>query len=329
MMLVPSQNPDGVDIVGDWYRSTLGTPAEGSGPPALYHHYTGHDNNRDWYAFTQVETRYIVDSLYTPWDPGDRQRHPPAGRQCGPDLHPALHGSGGAQHRSDPHRGHQLARDGDGVADDRRRKDRHGDQRLVRPVVAGAPVLPQPPRRPDPDRDGERPPGDGVDVPFSAWGRDGATMRGSPAGTIRRCGPAGPGRSATSSTTRSAPPGRSWSRRPATGGLAAELCGARRSRPRPRAPLAGRDACPSAYLIPKAQPDRQALHRLLWTLAARPGGDPGDGAAVTAGERTYPAGSYAVVTAQPFGATPMRCWSASTIPTSASTPAGRPRRRTT
>src|SRR5581483_1457556 len=69
ILLVPSQNPDGVDIVGDWYRSTLDTPAEGTSPPELYHHYTGHDNNRDWYAFTQPETRYVVDSLYTPWDP--------------------------------------------------------------------------------------------------------------------------------------------------------------------------------------------------------------------------------------------------------------------
>ncbi len=69
VMLVPSQNPDGVDIVGDYYRSTLGTPREGSGPPDLYHYYAGHDDNRDWYAFTQVETRYTVDSLYTPWDP--------------------------------------------------------------------------------------------------------------------------------------------------------------------------------------------------------------------------------------------------------------------
>ncbi len=69
IMLVPSQNPDGVDIVGDWYRSSIGTPFEGSTPPVIYHHYTGHDNNRDWYAFTQKETRYTVDSLYTPWDP--------------------------------------------------------------------------------------------------------------------------------------------------------------------------------------------------------------------------------------------------------------------
>lgn len=69
IMLVPSQNPDGVDIVGDWYRSSIGTAFEGTNPPALYHYYTGHDNNRDWYAFSQKETRYTVDSLYTPWDP--------------------------------------------------------------------------------------------------------------------------------------------------------------------------------------------------------------------------------------------------------------------
>src|SRR4029078_10173702 len=69
IMLVPSQNPDGVDIVGDYYRSTLGTPAEGPAPPDLYHKYVGHDENRDWSAFTQPETLYTVDSLYTPWDP--------------------------------------------------------------------------------------------------------------------------------------------------------------------------------------------------------------------------------------------------------------------
>lgn len=68
-ILVPSLNPDGVDIVGDWYRSTLGTPYEGAGVPVLYHKYTGHDNNRDWYAFTQAETRLAVDSLHNVWHP--------------------------------------------------------------------------------------------------------------------------------------------------------------------------------------------------------------------------------------------------------------------
>ena len=69
VILVPSVNPDGVDIVGNWYRTSLGTAWEGTQPPELYHHYTGHDNNRDWYAFTQVETQMVIDSLYSQWHP--------------------------------------------------------------------------------------------------------------------------------------------------------------------------------------------------------------------------------------------------------------------
>jgi hypothetical protein len=69
VIMVPSLNPDGVDIVGNWYKGSLGTAWEGSQPPTLYHYYTGHDNNRDWYAFTQVETQMVIDSLYSQWHP--------------------------------------------------------------------------------------------------------------------------------------------------------------------------------------------------------------------------------------------------------------------
>jgi len=69
VLLVPSLNPDGVDIVTRWYRKTLGTPFEGAAPPELYHHYVGHDNNRDWYIFSQVETRLTISRLHNVWHP--------------------------------------------------------------------------------------------------------------------------------------------------------------------------------------------------------------------------------------------------------------------
>ncbi len=69
LLLVPSLNPDGVDIVTRWYRSTLGTRFEGTGPPELYQKYVGHDNNRDWYIFSQPETRATIAQLHNVWHP--------------------------------------------------------------------------------------------------------------------------------------------------------------------------------------------------------------------------------------------------------------------
>jgi hypothetical protein len=69
ILIVPAVNPDGVDAVAEWYRTSLDTPWEGVEPPFLYHHYTGHDINRDWYALTQAETRNVVTQVHNAWHP--------------------------------------------------------------------------------------------------------------------------------------------------------------------------------------------------------------------------------------------------------------------
>ena len=69
VLLIPTTNPDGEQMVVEWYRKYLGTEYEGGRMPWLYHHYAGHDDNRDWFMFNLAETRAVSKVLYHEWFP--------------------------------------------------------------------------------------------------------------------------------------------------------------------------------------------------------------------------------------------------------------------
>jgi hypothetical protein len=102
VLQIPSLNPDGLQWVADWYNEHVGTEYEASPLPWLYHFYTGHDNNRDWYAFTQQETVLTVLGAHNVWHPqivhdvhqmganGARIFFPPYIEPWEPNIDPAI-----------------------------------------------------------------------------------------------------------------------------------------------------------------------------------------------------------------------------------------------
>ncbi|MBL7865831.1 MAG: peptidase M14 [Cyclobacteriaceae bacterium] len=101
-LVVPVINPDGLDIVGSWYRKYVGTPFETSEPPILYQEYVGHDNNRDWFMSNMPETKAVTTVLYSQWYPQIVHNHhqtapswarifiPPFRSPVNPRIHPGV-----------------------------------------------------------------------------------------------------------------------------------------------------------------------------------------------------------------------------------------------
>ena len=301
IMLVPSQNPDGVDIVGDWYRATLNTAAEGTNPPELYHHYTGHDNNRDWYAFTQPETRYTVDSLYTPWDPeivndvhqqgGNAGRIfvPPYMDPVEPNIDPILTSSTNAL-------GLQmtwsLIQGGKTGVANNASYDQWSPARQYSLVHRGARILTE---------TASARLATAVDVPFDRLG----TGRGYDAREVSWNFPAlWPGgkwgypdivdyqvSASWALFVHAARDRRAWLESYATMG----------DRALGTMPAWGKDPWPTAFIIPKSQSSASSLQRMIWTLQHGQVEVRETTAPASVDGKTYPAGSYAVLVKQPFG----------------------------
>jgi len=66
LMLWPTINPDGHQMVADWYMKNIGTPNESL--PRLYQEYVGHDNNRDAYMLNMIESR-VMEHTWRQWEP--------------------------------------------------------------------------------------------------------------------------------------------------------------------------------------------------------------------------------------------------------------------
>ena len=81
IILAAHANPDGMELVSDWYmRSTDPKQRTTGALPRLYQKYVGHDNNRDFYMMNQPESTNMNRILYREWFPQIMYNH----HQTGP-----------------------------------------------------------------------------------------------------------------------------------------------------------------------------------------------------------------------------------------------------
>ena len=69
IILAVHANPDGMELVSNWYMKDADTLKRNTNIPRLYQKYIGHDNNRDFYMSNQAETQNVNHVLYWDWFP--------------------------------------------------------------------------------------------------------------------------------------------------------------------------------------------------------------------------------------------------------------------
>lgn len=69
IILLAQVNPDGQELVADWYMQESDPEKRNMMIPRLYHKYIGHDNNRDFYMMNMKETTNISRIQYIEWMP--------------------------------------------------------------------------------------------------------------------------------------------------------------------------------------------------------------------------------------------------------------------
>jgi hypothetical protein len=88
IVLLVLANPDGQELVSEWYMKESDPAKRRMNIPRLYHKYIGHDNNRDFYMLAMSESRNISRQLYIEWMPqilyNHHQSGPPGTVLAGP-----------------------------------------------------------------------------------------------------------------------------------------------------------------------------------------------------------------------------------------------------
>ena len=291
VLLVPSQNPDGQHLVVDHWYKTKGTSFNRVYPD-LYHKYVGHDDNRDWFMFTQKETRMNIELVQNKFKPiithdmhqqgagGSRIFVPPFTDPFDVNIHPIL--ALGQATVGQAMATALLAEGKEGVAWNqqydmwtpaRQYMVYHGQPRILTEIASGA--LGDPYVNPQKGRPlGPRESRWNFPVPYSkdTWTLGQQVDYGVTA--------------ALAGISHVAKYGREWLY----------------NYYRVHRDWANYDNGPFAFVIPAAQRDPYATYEMLDILKFGEVEIHRASAAFTAGGKQYPAGSWVIKTAQPYGA---------------------------